>query len=171
MKLRSTFFVVYLTVIASPAWAGCGGLCGLEPPAAQFARADVLFIGKVVGLTLNDGPRPVVRVEFQVIESFKGMPPERVVVFANVDPAPTFVSRLDRVTGTFSTGVAGESCYASGLFALGNDYVVDAFNNRPELFGYVALPEATLMMTSCNRREITSEDGRRVIRGLRSLAR
>jgi hypothetical protein len=145
----------------------------LEPPAAQLAKADVLFTGTVIGLTLLEGSRPIVRVEFKVTELFKGTTSERVVLFANTDPKPTFGSTVDPVTGAVTVfgAVIGESCQASDLFSLDKDYVVEAFTNRPDLFGHVALSEAMLITTSCHRHEVTSEDGRRVIDGLRRVLR
>jgi hypothetical protein len=171
MNIRRAVLVPSLMLITSPAWA-CG-LCGLEAPADQLAHADVFFTGTVVGLTLLDGPRPVVRVELNVTELFKGTTPDRLVIFANADPRPTFVARVDPATGalTIGGGFAGESCQASEIFALDKDYVVQAFNNRPEFFGHVAVGEASIVTTPCHRHEVTSENGRRVIAGLRRLLR
>jgi hypothetical protein len=119
---------VLLSCSPTRAWA-CSWASA--PPMNELARADIVFTGRVIALTLvNDGAN-IIRIDLDVQERFKGDigPRQSVHIKGIPRPAP---SRSTMNPDGIVTGIAAgsvESCdYVD--FRLGRDYLVFGYANN-----------------------------------------
>ena len=179
MALRILVSLVALMLLPVPDALACS--CAEGEPAYMSEQSDAVITAKVVALRLIESPIPVIRVELQVLERFKGDIEEGVIFLAGPTPprrsAPASVLQRDpRTSEVVLPGavLSGTSCDSSnlGVFALSSEYVVSAFRNRPGSPLFLDLPEAQWVTAYCTATYETNSDmGRRYLAGLREIVK
>jgi len=126
-RFKVLLCAVLLSCSPTRAWA-CSWASAT--PVNELARADIVFTGRVIALTLVDDGENIIRVDLDVQERFKGDIGPRQSVYIKGIPRPAPSASTVNPDGSVTVIAAGsvESCdYVA--FVLGRDYLVFGYAN------------------------------------------
>ena len=160
-RFKVLLCAVLLSCSPTRAWA-CSWASA--PPMNELARADIVFTGRVIALTLVDDGENIIRVDLDVQERFKGNIGPRQSVYIKGIARPAFSASTVNRDGSVTTIAAGsvESCdYVA--FMLGRDYLVFGYANDSRRERLPLADNAMVTTAASATGELTSDLPRRML--------